>query len=173
MNRITAALHSAGFKSFQDEGAESFLNEKRAYTALYAEPLYPDGTANPYYNAEWSKDFYSFDARKNDRMVLGLTAVARSDLAKQPHRTDLLKLQEYLGARQALTRELYARDRAGGSRDLGAKSNSDLAARWAHLVDALVEEDTRFGDLFHRYLSRDMGVDALELAGMADEEELV
>ncbi|MBA2951430.1 hypothetical protein [Streptomyces himalayensis] len=171
MNRVTAELHKRGLNSFQDPGAEDLLDEKRSYTSLYSEPTYPDGSRNPYYNEEWSKDFFTFDVRKYDRMIPNLTAIARSDLAKQPSRTDLRKLQEYLGGRQALLQELLARDAAGGAKTLAAKSNADLAAQWGRFVDTLVEEDTRFGDLFHRYLSRDLGVDALEIAGMADEEE--
>jgi hypothetical protein len=52
---------------------------------------------------------------------------------------------------------------------LSAKSNADLAQGWGRVVDALVESDTRFGDLYSRYLSRDMGVD---MADLVDESEV-
>ncbi|KUJ70803.1 hypothetical protein ACZ90_00335 [Streptomyces albus subsp. albus] len=169
MNEITAELHRSGFQSFSDPGAEELADRKRSYIALYSEPLYPDGTVNPYYNEEWSKDFYSFDARKYERLIPALTAVARSRLADEPSRSDLRVLQEYLGARQALLRELAARGTAGGAKTLRAQANGDLARRWAQYVDSLIERDTRFGDLHHHYLSRDMGVDVEDM--LAEEEE--
>ncbi|MEV7814252.1 hypothetical protein AB0P05_26530 [Streptomyces flaveolus] len=162
-NAVTAQLHNAGFESFEDEGAERFKQMRGAIAKLYGDPLLPDGSENPYYNEQWSKDYYSLDPKRYDRMIPGLTAVANSELAKQPSRTDLRRLQEYLRYRSAMTQELARRDKAGGSADLGAKANRDLAAGWARVVDALVESDTRFGDLYHRYLSRDMGVNTDEL----------
>jgi hypothetical protein len=88
--------------------------------------------------------------------------VANSPLAKRADRSDLRRLQEYLGYRQALTATLNQRDKAGGSAVLTAKSNVDLATAWGRIVDGLVEADTRFGDLFHRYLSRDLGMNVEE-----------
>jgi hypothetical protein len=131
---------------------------------------------NKRYNAEWSKDYYSLDPMKYERLIPGLTAVANSDLAKQPQRTDLRRLQEYLQMRKVVTKELNRRyqvrqaelqakgNKGEAPKSLSAKENADLARGWAVFVDALVESDTRFGDLFHRYLARDMGVDALGLA---------
>ena len=162
-NQITAELHKAGFESFEDVGAERFKKTRGAIGRLYGDPLLDDGSANPYYNAEWSKDFYSMDPKKYDRMIPGLTAVAFSDLAKNPNRTDLRKLQEYLSMRKVVMGELARRDQAGGSAALKARANADLARGWGVFVDGLIESSTRFGDLFHRYLSRDMGVDVEDM----------
>ncbi|MGW2169136.1 hypothetical protein ACWC1C_01235 [Streptomyces sp. NPDC001705] len=161
-NAVTARLHAAGFESFEDEGAEDFKSMRGAISRVIGDPLLPDGQDNPLYNEEWSKDFYTIDPKRYDRLIPGLTAVANSDLAQQKSRSDLRRLQEYLGYRRALTTTLAARQKAGGSLALKAKSNADLAIVWGRIVDALVESDTRFGDLYHRYLSRDLGVD-LEL----------
>jgi hypothetical protein len=160
MNSVTADLHKAGFQSFDDPGAESFKADKKAWVSLYAEPLYPDGTPNPYYNAEWSKDWFAQDARKYERRIPALLRVARSSLANNPARTDLKKLQEYLGARQQLVSMLNDRKQAGGSGTLTAQANADLQTQWVGYVDSLIEKDTKFGDLYHRYLARDLGVDA-------------
>jgi hypothetical protein len=165
-NAVTAQLHSAGFESFEDEGAESFKAMRSGISKVLGDPLLPDGQENPFYNEQWSRDFYTIDPKRYDRLIPALTSIANSDLAQLKNRTDLKRLQEYLGYRRALTATLAARDKAGGSLALKAKSNSDLAIVWGRIVDALVESDTRFGDLYHRYLSRDLGVD-LEL----DEEE--
>jgi hypothetical protein len=164
MNTVTASLHKAGFASFADAGAEDFADQKKAWTSLYAEPLYPDGTPNPYYNAEWSKDFFTTDQRKYERLIPGLTQIANSDLAKLPARSDLRMLQQYLGGRKALLGQLNTLKAANEPHTLAAAANVDLKNQWISFVDGLVEADTRFGDLYHRYLARDMGVDAEEEA---------
>ncbi len=162
MNELNANMRSAGFTSFEDDGAESFKDDKKAWTSLYAEPLYPDGTPNPYYNAEWSKDFFTQDQRKYERLIPGLLKIARSNLADQPGRSDLRMLQQYLGGRQALVSQLSDLKSNGLPHTLAAGVNADLRKQWIMFVDGLVESDTRFGDLYHRYLSRDMGVDVEE-----------
>jgi hypothetical protein len=161
MNDLHAKLITRGLTAFTDPGAEDLLQQKRGYTALYSKPLFPDGTQNPYYIAAWAKDFNSYDNQKYNELIPGLTALARSDLAKQPARSDLRILQEYLGSRQWLNQQLAARKRAGGDATLSAQANEDLQQTWIKRVMTLVEADTSFGDLYHRYLSRDMGTDVL------------
>lgn len=161
MNSLNAQLINRGLTAFTDPGAEDLLRAKRGYTALYSQPLFPDGSKNPYYIDAWAKDFNSYDSQKYNELIPGLTALARSDLAKQPDRTDLHKLQEYLGSRQWLNQQLAARKAAGGDASLKAQSNSDLQQMWLANVQRLIESDTSFGDLYHRYLSRDMGTDVL------------
>jgi len=169
MNTLTSQLTAAGFKSFSDSGAEDFAAQKKAYTSLYAEPLYPDGSVNPYYNEQWSKDFFTQDRRKYDRLIPALTSIANSRLADVPGRSDLKMLQQYLGGRKALVGELNARKAAGLPSTMAAQANTDLRNQWATFVDSLIEADTKFGDLYHRYLSRDMSVDVEEM--MAQQEE--
>lgn len=169
MNDLHSQLEGRGLKSFEDSGAEDLRTAKQAVTMLYGDPQLPDGSANPFYNEAWSQDFYSFDAKKNDRIVNALTDVAYSDLAKQSQRSDLRRLQEYLAGRKAVLALLSQRDAAGGAKTLGAKANADLATVWGRYVDGLIESDTRFGDLYHRYLSRDLDADA-ETLGLDDEE---
>jgi hypothetical protein len=159
MNRITADMHGAGFASFEDPGAEGFKKMKSLAGKLYGDPALPDGRENPYYNEEWSKDFYTRDTKKYDRLIPGLTAVANSRLADEPHRSDLRNLRTYLEARSALNRQLAARKQAGGAGMLVAKSNADLMLGWAQFVDGLVESDVRFEDLHRRFLLRDMNTD--------------
>lgn len=171
MNSLTAQLHQAGFETFEDEGAEDFKDEKKAWTSLYAEPLYPDGTENPYYNEEWSKDFFTMDQRKYERMIPALTRIARSPLAQQRNRSDLRVLQQYLGARRELVSQLDALKQEGVPHTLAAEANSGLRYQWVSFVDGLIESDTRFGDLYYRYLSRDMDVDVEEEANPETEEE--
>ncbi|MGV9850429.1 hypothetical protein ACWDWU_16915 [Streptomyces sp. NPDC003442] len=164
MNRITAELHKRGLNSFADDGAEDLTDMRAAVARLYGDPLMPDGSDNPYYNEEWSKDFFTLDARRYDRLIPALTEVANSRLAEDPNRSDLRVLREYLMGRRAVLAVLAERDKDGGAKTLGAKANADLAQSWSRYVDSLIEKDTRFGDLHHRYLARDMGVDLQDIA---------
>lgn len=166
-NAVRAELIAAGFQSYSDPGAESFAAKQGAIAKLYGEPLLPDGKDNPYYNEQWAKDFQTFDPKKYDRLVPALQRVADSDLANNPNRTDLQQLRTYLQGRQQLLAELSARKASGGAGTLKAKANGDLLGMWSRFVDALTEQDTSFGDLHSRYLSRDLGVDIEE----ASEEE--
>jgi hypothetical protein len=160
MNYLTAQLHAKGLTSFSDAGAEDLKQQKSNYISLYAEPMYPDGTANPFYNEQWSKDWFSLDARKYERIIPGLTALSKSPLAAEKSRSDLRVLQQYLGGRKAVLGALTDRGNNGGAKTLTAKGNADLTSQWTRFVDGLIESDTSFGDLYHRYLSRDLGVDA-------------
>ncbi len=168
MNTLGSQLRGAGFSSYADDGAEGFADQKKAWTSLYAEPLYPDGTVNPYYNAEWSKDFFTQDQRKYERTIPGLTVLARSPLANEPGRSDLRVLQQYLGGRQALSQQLQTLQKSGEPHTLAASANEGIRKQWITFVDSLIEADTKFGDLYHRYLSRDMGVDAEGEANQGD-----
>jgi hypothetical protein len=159
VNRLTAELHNRGLNSFSDKGAEDLKREKTAYTALWSQPLMPDGTPNPYYNDAWSRDYSSFDNLKYERLIPGLTEVANSALAQNSNRSDLRVLQQYLGGRKAVVQLLQQRSAAGGSKTLTAKSNADLLGAWQRFVDGLIESNTNFGDLHSRYLARDLGAD--------------
>ena len=161
-NMVKSQMHSAGFDSYEDAGAEQFKAMRGAIAKILGDPLLADGTENKLYNEQWSKDYYTVDPKRYDRLIPGLTAVANSEMAKLKNRSDLRTLQQYLGYRQAITGALAARDKAGGSAALKAKSNADLSAAWGRIVDSLTESDTRFGDLYSRYLSRDLGVDLQE-----------
>lgn len=160
MNGLTATLHNRGLKSFADKGAEDLKATKAAVVQLFGSPTLPDGSANPFYNDAWSKDYNTLDPLKYERLIPGLEKVASSRLATDPNRSDLRVLQTYLVGRQAVTQALAARNKAGGSAVITAKANADLLDAWQHWVDGLVESDTRFGDLHSRYLARDLGYDA-------------
>lgn len=168
-NAITAQLHAAGFNSFSDPGAEQFKAMKGAVARLLGEPTLDGERDNPFYNEDWSEDFNTFDPRKYDRLIPGLTEIANSDMADNPNRSDLRSLRTYLDGRQVMNEQLAARSAAGGAKSLKARKNRDLAQSWAIFVDGLIEQDTRFGDLHSRYLSRDLGVDAEELADELEE----
>jgi len=160
MNDLTARLHKAGFKSFDDDGAQGFKGEKQAWVQVYSNPLKPDGTPNPYFNQAWADDYNTYNPKKYDEIIPGLMDIAASPLANDPRRSDLRMLKQYLGARVQMVRILGQLKSGGLPHTLNAQQNADLRYEWAQYVDGLIEKSPSFGDLYHRYLSRDMGVDA-------------
>lgn len=160
MNDLTARLHKAGFASFDDAGAEDFKSEKRAWVEVYSNPLKPDGTPNPYFNQAWADDYNTYNPKKYDEIIPSLMDIATSDLANDPRRADLRTLKQYLGGRLMLVRQLNQLAADGAPHTLNAQENEDLRREWTYFVDQLIEKSPSFGDLYHRYLSRDMGVDA-------------
>jgi hypothetical protein len=159
MNDLNARLRNRGLSSFGDKGAEDLKTVRGAITAMWSQPLLPTGEKNAHYNDAWSKDFSTYDTLKYDRLIPSLQAVASSPLAEDPNRSDLRSLKTYLLGRTAVSRLLQQRAAAGGAKTLTAKSNGDLANSWQRFVDGLIEQDTRFGDLHSRYLSRDLNYD--------------
>jgi hypothetical protein len=160
MNRLYAELSKRGMISLEDKGAEDLNLQKKALVGLLSTPTMPDGTANRYYNAQWAEDYATFNSQKYAQLIPKLQQLADSKLADQPQRSDLRALRDYLEIRSAVTDALAQRKAAGGDGTLSAKSNRDIRRAWVKTVGGLVEKDTRFGDLYHRYLSRDLDVDA-------------
>lgn len=173
MNSLYAQLFQRGLKTFDDEGAEDLKEEKKALVNVLSSPRILDDNGvmvdNKYYNAAWSKAYNSFDLNYYDRATQSLRTLVEDpeiwSKAVNPDgsvgmRSDIYTLRTYLTYRDDVKRALIMRGSAEeGSEDINAQSNADLKQQWNALVNQLVEQDTKFGDLFNRYLSRDMGYD--------------
>jgi len=165
MNGLTATLVSRGLQTMSDPGAADLRAAKSAFISTLGEPLLPDGSPNPSYNAAWSTAFNTYDKNATAKTVAGMSALindpANAKLVNDPARTDLQVLKQYLDARNTLTEALAQRKADGGSATLSSSSNSDLLDAWMNTVGGLIEGDVSFGNLYHRYLSKDLGVDAM------------
>lgn len=158
---VQADLYRQGFKSFDDKGAEELRAMKIAAAEVLSDPYALDGSPNPHYNEEWSRQYNTLDRNKYDRFAANLEQVfghiAPVALA-QGGRTDLNSLYKYLQLRKSVVEELGTRK----SQDINAKSNKDLKGFMTQNTMALMEKDTRFNELHNRYFSRDMGFDEHE-----------
>jgi hypothetical protein len=172
MNRIYSELYSAGFQSFDDEGAEDIKAQKQALVQVLSSPQLLDEQGNladnEYYNESWSKAYNSFDLNYYDRAIPQLKQIVDDpeiwSKAVNPDgskgvRSDIYTLKTYLSYRDDAKRALLMRKASEGSDDINAQSNADIKSQWDSMVLELIQSDTRFGDLFNRYLSRDMGYD--------------
>lgn len=162
MNGLTATLVSRGLTSFNQSGAKDLKQLKDAVIHMLGDPMSPTGQQNPFYNDAWSKDFSSYDKLKTQRLVSGMEQLVQDpQLMADPSRSDLQVLKQYLDARSVITQQLDARRLNGGSNALASSGNADLKNQWMATVGALIESNLNFGNLYHRYLSRDLGVDAI------------
>lgn len=168
MNQINSQLVARGLHSFDDSGAEDLKRKRQNYIKLYSSPLRPDGTPNSKYLKAWADDYNTLDRTKYDKLIPAMEQIVTSPLVADSRRTDLQQLRGYLADRRRVMSILADRKRNGGSATLTAKANSDLMQQWTRRVSNRVLADTSFGDLYHRYLSRDLGVDVadqMELGG--------
>jgi hypothetical protein len=167
MDWLNSQVHQRGLTSVEDKGAEDLLAVKKAVVQMWGSPeLF--GEKNPDYNEEWSKDYFSFDSKKYERLAPALETVATSVLKHDPERGDMRTLLQYLQARKVLVQTLAARP----FHTLGASHNADLRQWWVGYVGSLTESNTDFESLHHRYLSRDLGIDVdEEQAALAELEE--
>jgi hypothetical protein len=157
MDWLNSQVHQRGLTSLEDKGAEDLLNVKKAVVQMFGSAeLF--GEANPYYNEEWSKDYFSFDSKKYERLAPALETVAKDVLKQAPDRGDMRTLLQYLQARKVMTQTLASRP----FHSLGAQHNADLRQWWVRYVMGLTEQNTDFESLHHRYLSRDLGIDTDE-----------
>lgn len=164
---VQAQLIARGLKSFDQKGAKDLKAKRDANIAVLSEALNPDGSANPYYNEAWEKEFSTTDKGAYDRRALDFQKIADDpglqarafDAQGNPGgaRSEIARLGDYLEARSKINMELMRRKRSGGSDDISAKQNTDLRQVFSAHVNDLIEQDTRFGYLHARWFSSDMG----------------
>lgn len=107
-------------------------------------------------NEAWLDDYQNTDRAKiPNRIAFFEDLVREPKLINDPMRTDLRVLAEYLAVRRSYVDHLAALKKAGRASTLTARENAGLADQWRRIQDAFAGSDTRFGDLFWRYLSHD------------------
>lgn len=158
MNTISAGLYQAGFKSFQDKGAEVYNNQRKAVLGVLTSPFLPDGvTKNPLYNDQFDEQYNTVDKNKDDRQALAMKkVVTEASLVNDPMRQDIKGLANYMILRDSAKQILAERKKQGGSNDLGAKQNADILQGFHDSVMNLIESNTKFQSLHDRFLTHDM-----------------
>jgi hypothetical protein len=107
-------------------------------------------------NASWFDDYNTSDrAAMPKRIEVFRKLSAEPKLINNPMRTDLRVLGEYIAMRDRFVAQLAALKAAGRPHTLEAEANAPLAEQWDQVKRAFAASDTRFGDLYWRYLARD------------------
>jgi len=165
VDMINAQLFKAGFKTYDDPGAEGLKNLKTALVTLLTKQEL-DGKKNSFYNEAWEQEFNSMDKGKYDRNAAHLYTIATDPelwaKAVNPDgsvgiRSDIYTLKAYLDNRRQMQKSLLIRKQAGGSDDINTQQNEDLKHSWNQFTLSLLEADTRFSWVHSRYFGNDMG----------------
>ncbi len=169
MNSLRAELFDAGFKTFNDSGAEELKAQRDAIVGVLGSPMNPDGSENEFYNKAWSEAYNSVDRTRYDRRAADIWKIVNDPelwAKAQPMqdgtvgvRSDIYTLHGYLEQRRNFPVALLSRKAEGGSADPLAQSNSDLKEQWDQMVMDLLEKDTKFEWIHNRWFSGDMGFD--------------
>lgn len=137
---ITTQLAVAGIGNLNDKRAAGLRAIKQLSIAQLAEK-FPD----------WYEDYSKTDELSNQKKIIALTKISKSEPMMSPARLDMAGLREYLGMRDQFTTLLGLQQHS----TLTANDNAGLRALWETSVQALVERNPAFGALYNRWLSRD------------------
>jgi hypothetical protein len=142
MDAIEAARVERGLPNFRVKAAEDLAEVKRQVIEKLSDKF-----------PEWHEDFSIVDRNAQAKKMDALRAVASDErLAQRP---DIAGLRLYMQLRDYFTAFLAQRDTAGGSAQLDASSNVDLATAWDTVKSALAERNPAFAPVLYRYLDRD------------------
>ena len=148
MGMLDAAMIRSGFKSYSDAGASNFAEIKQKIVGILGAE-----------NESWYKDYGDVQMNKMPIFVKGMERITSDEkLMSDPMRSDLRILKMYLDARKVLKQQLAARGASKLSYDINGMpigDNADIGNALKSVSMFLVNGDTRFGDLYHRYLDND------------------
>lgn len=148
MNALDAALIRSGFKSYADRGAEQFQQAKRNAVETIRQN-----------NDAWYEDWGTTNRVAVPMRIEFMKEMFKNeDLMNDPMRSELRVLQQYISIRDALKQQLNARGQKSVSfteagMPMGDAQDIGYALRQTQLY--FMNADTRFADVFHRYLEND------------------
>lgn len=144
---LDAAMVERGLTNLRSEEAAD-LREMRDGMLLAMGERYP---------AWWNEYNQPANRLRDDQRIEAMREMSSDPLLRD--RPDMQGVAAYIEARDALMVELRARRAAGGSGELTAQSNADLAEMWEAIVTQLrtaLPWSLEFADLHSRYLARDV-----------------
>lgn len=148
MNVLDAALIRSGFKSYADRGAEQLQEAKRRMVEAIRQG-----------NDAWYEDWGTTNRVAVPMRIEFMKEMFKDqDLMSDPMRSELHVLQQYITVRDALKAQLNARGQRSVSfteagMPTGEAADVGYALRKVQLY--FMNNDTRFADVFHRYLESD------------------
>lgn len=143
---VNAQLQARGLKSLNEAGARDLKAQLTAFVGHLGDPT------TPAYNRDWYANYTSFNQNAYQNRISALLTMAQDPkLLANPTRSDIRSLQAYSQLRDTTYAELQKRP----SHSLKAAANFDIAQRYDEQVAQMMQDDTKFAQLYDRYLSRD------------------
>jgi hypothetical protein len=147
-DRLEAVRIQRGLSSMAVKGAEDLRAIKSEWLAKVSDPK-----EGPAWGQDWLNDYEERDAGKVRKFLTAAkTAVTDPRIAG---RSDMKTMNDYLYAREQVRKVLQQRKAQGGSANITAKENGDIAAVWADVTGFLVDRDVTWADVYHRVLEGD------------------
>jgi hypothetical protein len=142
MDAIEAARVERGLPNLRVKAAADLAEVKRQVIEKLSEKF-----------PEWHDNFAVVDRNAEAKKIQALRAVAADERFAQ--RPDIAGLRLYMQLRDYFSAFLAHRDQLGGSAQLDATSNVDVATAWDTVKAALAERNPAFAPVLYRYLDRD------------------
>lgn len=148
MNMLDASLIRSGFRSYSEKGAEPFSMAKADFVDQMTQ-------ANP----AWARDYGEVQMNQLPMRIEAMKKmVSDPKLMSDPMRSDLQVLRQYLEVRDVLQMQLRQRGMRKLSYDVAGIPSGDaqdIGMMLRQVQLGMINADTRFADLFHRYLEND------------------
>lgn len=143
---IQAQAQAAGFTSYRDAGAKQFKDELTSWVSQMGDKN------SPAYNPDWYANYTSFNQNAYQNRITALLTIAQDkSLLANPLRSDIRSLQAYSQLRD----HTYALLQANGGGDLKTAKNAPIAQQYTAQVSQMIGADTKFAQLYGRYLEKD------------------
>lgn len=111
-----------------------------------------DPNDQQHYNPDFYNDFGAYDPNKYMSRIQALAQIAQDPaLLANPARSDIKSLNKYIQKRDTVFAALQQRR----NKTLNASSNADLAQEYDEYVGGLMQDDSKFAQLYDRFLRKD------------------
>lgn len=152
---VLAQMQAAGIPSLNSPGAQPYKAQITNWVSTAGDRNSGMATKQgdyPGYNPQWYANYTSFNQNAYQNRITALLTIAQDKtLLANATRSDIRSLQAYSQLRDEIIAQLQARP----AKSLKASSNYDLAKQFDDTVSQMIDDDSKFAQLYDRYLSKD------------------
>jgi len=146
MSKINVVLQERGLKSISQHGAKDLKDFRKQYEQSTNDPT------SQYYNPDWYAAFGGYNKNVYQQKIQALEKVSvDQSMLNNPVRSDIRSLNAYFQFRDQA--RYYLSDRT--NQNLTSSSNKDVANWFDYQVAGLIQNDTKFQQVYDRYLKSD------------------
>lgn len=143
---ILAQVQARGLTSINDIGARDLKQQLNTWVGTMGDP-----NSNNY-NPDFYANYTSFNQNAYQNRIVSLLKIAQDPaLLSNPLRSDIRSLQAYSQLRDTI----FARLQKSTSTSLKAAVNTQIAQDYDDAVSTLILHDTKFAQIYQRYLAKD------------------
>lgn len=143
---INAQVQARGASSLNDVRVRDLKAQLSQFVGSFGDPN------NSNYNPDFYAEYGSFNQNAYQNRISALLKIAQDPaLLSNPLRSDIRSLQAYSQLRDQYYAELQKRS----VKTMASAVNTDIAQRYDKDVAQLMQDDTKFAQLYDRYLAKD------------------